>query len=248
MSADIPRLTDIVYTVQTRRQTVSIYNLDASNRVVQALSEYFSNQSVQLRRSRTNETVPKNFAVLHKGDEFLAASGLIPLYDAIRPDAPLSKESHPEEISQPEVLSRISRTEFSSYNRARMVNISRVIERAAWDANEGELHTGFQRLSNARDQWSLYSRLAASDLDVHIYGAPDWEVPPSDAIVHAYGDAEITRTWFVVADCPAGPSRALLAEERGPGEFYGFWTDESRVVDTILERLRTEYPPTDGAA
>lgn len=246
MHDEPPRLPDIVYTVKSAMPTVSICNFDASPRVREALSEYFSKQSVQLRHTQTDNRVPKNFAVLHDGDEYLAASKLEPLYEAIRAEASPNGESDPDEIQIPDVLSQITRTEFSSYNTARMVNISRIIEQAAWNAKAGELHAGFQQLSKARDQWHLYSQLANSHLDVHLYGAPDWEVPAGEATVHAYDDAEITRTWFVVAELPGEQSnRALLAEERGPSEFYGFWTDESRITETILERLRAEYPPTD---
>jgi hypothetical protein len=48
----------------------------------------------------------------------------------------------------------------------------------------------------------------------------------------------------VVFDAPdEADGRALLAEERGPDEFHGFWTDEPSVVEPILDRLRAEYPP-----
>lgn len=245
MSSDPPRLPDIVYTVDDQTQTVSVFNFEAADRVGDTLREYFANQSVRLRRGQTDDRIPKNFVVLHDGAEFLAASPLERVYEAIRTDAAVGGTTNPATISQPDVLAEITHTEFTSYNKARMVNVSRIIEQRAWKATDGELHTGFQRLSRARDQWHLYSQLAAGDLDVHVYGAPDWDVPPTEATIHGYDEAEITRTWFVIADTPDEASRcALLAEERGPDEFYGFWTDETQIIDTILERLRQEYPPT----
>jgi DICT domain-containing protein len=249
MTDEAPRLPDIVYSIEEQTQTLSVLNFAASDRVAETLADYFADQSVTLRRTHTADGVPKNFAVLHDGDDYVASSGLRDVYEAIRPDASLAADDSPEHIDEPDVLDGIDRTAFTSYDKARMVGASRLVERTAWRAGDAELHTGFQRLSKARDQWKLYTRLALSDVDVHVYGAPDWDVPPTDVTIHGYDDAEITRTWFVVSDHPDDAyTRALLAEEHGPNLFRGFWTDDSDVADTILTRLRQRFPatPADG--
>jgi len=37
------------------------------------------------------------------------------------------------------------------------------------------------------------------------------------------------------------PVRALLAEEREPRAFYGFWTYDAATVEWIVDHLRSHY-------
>ncbi|MFB6171035.1 MAG: DICT sensory domain-containing protein [Haloarculaceae archaeon] len=240
---DTARLQDIVYTVDERIQTLVAYNLSVPERVASTLADYFDGQSVTLRRGQTDSALPKNFMVLHDGEQFVAASPVRAVYDAVRRQSDLVDETDPAGIEIPAVVENIDETAFTSYDKARMIGASRRIERHAWEEREGELHAGFQRLSNARDQWRLYTRLA-SRVETHVYGAPDWSIPPTDIAVHTSDAVEITDTWFVVYDGDEEKKRALLAEERGPGRFHGFWTDHPTVVDAVLDRLRAVYPST----
>jgi DICT domain-containing protein len=238
------RLKDIVYTVDEQVQTLTLCNLAVSGEVVETLVNYFDGQSVSLQRTDA-ERLPDDFAVLHDGETYVASSPVGDVYEAVRRDPELMTDDAPEEIDVPAVLQRIDETAFTSYDKARMVGASRRIERAAWETGGGELHAGFQYLSNAREQWRLYTRIAVSDVETHLYGADDWDVPPTDIHVHGYDVPEITDTWFVVYDAPdETDSLALLAEERGPGSYHGFWTDSPTVVDAIVGRLRSTYPPT----
>lgn len=236
-------MSDIVHTVDEREKTLSLYNVTAPQRVADALADYFAVQSVKLRRSQTRDGVPENFAVLHDGEEYVASSSVRELYRAVKDDADALAASSPEDIEVSDILESIDQTVFTSYDKQRMVGASRLIERTAWRHGDGELHAGFQRLSKAQSQWRLYTKLGVSDVETHLYGAPDWDVPPTDIHLHEHDDEEITRTWFVVFD-GGDTKRALLAEERAPNEFYGFWTDRASVADAVLERLEHEYPPT----
>jgi DICT domain-containing protein len=50
---------------------------------------------------------------------------------------------------------------------------------------------------------------------------------------------EIATVWFVIFD-GAGQDlakTALLAEERSPGSYYGFWTYDPVFVDRIIDHL-----------
>lgn len=234
-----PRLRNIVYTVEENVQTLTVCNLDVPDRIRETLVDYFDGQSVTLGRQSV-ASMPSNFAVLHDGGEFVAASSVRDVYRAIKHE---EQTNDPDDIEVPDVIEAIDETAFTSYDKLRMIGASRRVERAAWELGEGELHTGFQTLEKAKSQWRLYTKLSL-EVDTHLYGAPDWDVPPTDIILHGYDDAEITESWFVVLDAPDDAhKRALLAEERGPNEFHGFWTDETSVVDAILDRLRAEYPP-----
>jgi hypothetical protein len=88
----------------------------------------------------------------------------------------------------------------------------------------------------------VYERLASKPgLDVHVFGEPDWEPPAmGDVTLHATVDPEITDVWFVVYDGEDPlDDCALLAEERSPGQFHGFWTyDSDRVRDIVAEAER----------
>lgn len=75
-------------------------------------------------------------------------------------------------------------------------------------------------------------------------GAPEAD-DPIDTNTGAAG--ELGRFWFVAFDGGADvfQSCALLAEERTPGEFYGFWTYDPALVGRLVTYLRETYP--DGA-
>lgn len=242
-TAGTDRLQDVVRAVDANERTLSVYNFTGPEAVGEALAEYFETLSVELRRAATDDGEPKDFAVLHDGGEYVAASAVRDLYDAIRADVPDHDETHPDDIRVPAVLDGLDQTVFTSHDKPRMVGASRIVERTAWRHGEGELHAGFQRLSRVRSQWRLYNRLAVSGVETHLYGAPDWDLPPTDLHVHAADAEEITRCWFVVYEGPE-TQRALLAEERGPDRYYGFWTRRPSLVDAILDRLRTAYPAT----
>ncbi|MCD2199778.1 hypothetical protein LPA44_07695 [Halobacterium sp. KA-4] len=241
-----PPLPDIVDRVDERALTLTLYNVDVPRSVLQDIQSYFAVQSVDLRRAATDDGIPRNFVVLHDDSEYLAASSLKSLYRVVRPDSPLIDVSAPEEIEYPELFRHIDQSVFTDYGRDRMVVASREIESSAHQLG-GTLHAGFQRLSNLRPQYRFYERLAAAGVDTHIYGRPNWTVPTDAHTIHAYEDDEITDTWFVVLDAKSDDDkRALLAEERDDNQFYGFWTFNAAIVDTILARLNA-FPATGPA-
>lgn len=238
-----PPLPDIVALVDERALTLTLYNVDVPRSVLRDIQSYFEVQSVDLRRAATDDGIPRNFVVLHDGQEFLASSSLKSLYRVVRPDSPLVQVTDPADIEYPELFRHVDQSIFTDYGRDRMVVASREIESSAHQLG-GTLHAGFQRLSNLRPQYRLYERLAAAGVDTHIYGRPNWAVPSDVHMIHASEDDEITDTWFVVLDAGSDEDkRALLAEERENNQFYGFWTFDADVVDTILARLDV-FPAT----
>ncbi|MFC3476802.1 DICT sensory domain-containing protein [Halobacterium litoreum] len=243
---DAPALPEIIERVDSRSPTLTLYNVDTDDVVLADIQSYFDVQSVTLRRATTDDARPRNFVVLHDGDQFLGAAGLKHLYSVIRPDSELLDVSNPEEIEYPDLLRKITQNLFTNYGRRRMTVASREIEEYAY-RNGGAVHAGFQELSNFRTQYRLYGSLADAGVETHLYGAPDWQIPTDAHALHEYDDDEITGSWFVVLDGDDEDKRALLAEERRENEFFGFWTFDASIVDTILARLDA-YPATTPSA
>jgi DICT domain-containing protein len=240
---DAPRLPELVRLVDERSLALSLYNVDVPRAVLADVQSYFDVQSVDLQRAATDDGRPRNFAVLHDGDEFLEATDLKSLYRVVRPDSPLLDVDDPADIEYPGLFRAIDQSVFVDYGRARMVVASREIEEHAY-RNGGTLHAGFQHFSNLRPQYRLYERLADAGVETRLYGHPDWEVPTDAHALHASDDPEITSVWFVVLDADDdGDKRALLAEERERDQFYGFWTFDPELVDTVRSRLRA-FPAT----
>ncbi|MFB6073025.1 MAG: DICT sensory domain-containing protein [Halobacterium sp.] len=241
--ADAPHLREIVDRVSESELTLTLYNSDLPESAQADFQSYFDVQSVSLRRAATDDGRPRNFFVLHDGDEFLDAAAARDVYAVVRPDSDLLDVTDPGDIEYPSLLREIDQSVFTNYGRPRMTIASREIEDYAY-RHGGTLHAGFQELSNLKPQYRLYDRLADAGVETHVYGAPDWTVPSPKLARHEYDDEEITSTWFVVLDHgDDAEKRALLAEERGDGEFYGFWTFDADIVDAVLARLR-KYPAT----
>jgi len=122
--------------------------------------------------------------------------------------------------------------------------VSRHIEQQAANSQAGTLQASFQRLSRLDDERGtreVYNTLGQlADLDIHVYGFPDW-TPPSEMglTVHRVRDDEIRNTWFVVHSTDTGTDRAMLAIKDGPNTWRGYWTSntpEIRAIDEYISR------------
>lgn len=232
-------LTELLAGVEAHERTLTVYNADAT--VVDALSERFRDRNLTVVAERTPSEKPAAFVVLHDGDEFVTAASLSDVLDPARATDPPF-----EDAAYAPILDHLDETMFTSYDTRQLVAASREIEDRAWRIGRGALHAGFQRLSILETQLDVYERLADRDgLAVHAYAAPDVDVPShdSDLTVHVERTEEIRRSWFVVYD-GAGvdvAKCALLAEEREPRSFYGFWTYDPETVDWIVAHLEAAY-------
>ncbi|MDY6779888.1 MAG: DICT sensory domain-containing protein, partial [Halobacteria archaeon] len=147
------------------------------------------------------------------------------------------------DVPESEVVESVKRSFFETRgsDKRTLIRVSREIEAWAWSDGAGELHAGFQTIERFRDNMErdVYTSLAESDLDVHIYGVGE---APSDGefTYHTEDTEEIRDTWFVV-HTGISPA-ALVAEERESGVYYGFWTYSSDFVEEIARYLRSEYP------
>lgn len=237
-------LADVIAAVENQRKTLTVFNPDDDDDIVSELSEYFETQNVTVRAEHTESGRPDGFATLTYDEEFLAATPLDKLRDLVEstptgPDGVGIDDSEFEEL-----LQYLKETTFTSYSKAQMTRASKEIEDRAWRFEHGQLHAGFQFGSIMESQRDTYEHLADRALDVHMYAAPNGTEPRFDDVeVHIEDIEELRSSWFVVFD-GAGEDLhkcALLAEERSPNQFFGFWTYDPGIVDEILTHLRTRY-------
>lgn len=241
-------LFEIIAAVDDDEKTLTVFNPEAG--VSTALREHFADRNLSIEEAES-DAGPRNYAVLSRGDEFLAA---IDVSDVLAPTNGVAPEFTRETYEV--VLDELDETMFTSYDTERMIAASKEIEDRAWRGAAGELHAGFQTCSRFASQANVYAHIAErGSLDVHVYAHPDGSEafdPPSGPRLHLSTETEIHDTWFVAYDGGGVDATkcALLAEERLPGSFYGFWTYDPETVDEIIDYLRTTYaiPEADGTA
>lgn len=217
-------------------RTLSVSNAEADD--ISTLRSYFELRSVTVET--TTADLPGGLCVLHDGERVLAASPLDEVIRAVGFDPAAFEPGF--EYDRPDVLRHVETTTFVSYDKRRMILASREVEERAWRAGGGRLYAGFQRLSRLRPQWPVYEKLTRA-ADVRVYGLRDWE-PPGEITIDDADDEEIRKSWFVVYDGDGADERkaALVAEERDPGEFTGFWSYETGIVDGLLSYFPDRTP------
>jgi DICT domain-containing protein len=241
-------LFEIIATVDDAEKTLTVFNPEAG--VATALREHFADRNLVIEEAES-DAGPDNYAVLSSDGEFLTA---IDVSDVLAPTTDVAPEFTRETYE--DVLDELDETMFTSYDTGRMVAASKEIEDRAWRGAVGELHAGFQTCSRFASQAAVYDHIAErGSLEVHVYAHPDGSEgfePPSGPALHLSTETEIHDTWFVAYDGGGVDAAkcALLAEERLPGSFYGFWTYDPETVDEVIDYLRTTYaiPEADGTA
>ncbi|MWG36417.1 DICT sensory domain-containing protein [Halomarina oriensis] len=237
-------LTELITGVEAHEMVLTVFNADSD--AADDLRERFADRNLIVTEGTTIDG-PEEYVVLSKGEEFITAASL----DEIR-NPTLDADPHFEGGRHRAILDHLDETMFTSYDAKQMVAASREIEDRAWRIGAGQLHAGFQNISIIESQLDVYEQLASKrNLDVHAYGYPDIDVPSHEGFtVHIERAEEIARSWFVIYDGAGVDSNkcALLAEEREPREFYGFWTYDPSTVDWILDHLNSTYGmvETDG--
>lgn len=236
MRAVTASLADIVERVETDRQTLRVCNVP-DGVSLESVEAFVEPDDLELEIVDT-PTRPAGVVDLIDDGGRIASSPLA----AVRRYARAWEESTTLGLrtEPPAVLTAMQGTTFESYDKRRMVMASRIVEFRAWNAGSGTLHAGFQQLSKLDYQPTVYRTLAASDVDVHVYGEPDREpLPDLDVTVHRSDDEEVRRHWWVAYDGDGNDETkvVLLAQERAPNRFYGFWTERAHVVDDVLDRM-----------
>ncbi|MFC7236179.1 DICT sensory domain-containing protein [Halosegnis marinus] len=232
-------LTELIRGVEDHEKTLTVFNSDAD--AVETIRAQFGDRNLTVTGESTPSGTPGSFVVLSKDDEFVTAASI----SEVLSDRADTDPEFAEDAYRP-ILDHLDETMFTSYDTEQMIAASREIEDRAWRLGKGELHAGFQKLSILSPQMDVYEQLASKEgLKVHAYAAPDTEVPDhdTDLTIHVERADEIRESWFVVYDGAGVDVNkcALLAEEREPRSFYGFWTYDPETVDWILDYLETSY-------
>ncbi|PAU84060.1 histidine kinase [Halorubrum salipaludis] len=253
-------LIELIAGVEAHEATLTVFNADPE--VTDELREHFADRNIRVVEAQT-AAGPEGFAVLARDGEFVTAvtvDELLPRRDDPGDgesesdgrggeseggrDEPAAGEPAGGRVGAP-VLDHLDETMFTSYSRADMVAASREIEDRAWRVGDGELHAGFQTLDVLTGEADTYDLLGGKErLDVHAYAADEGDAPDVEHYtVHVGETAEIRETWFVAYDGGGYDDAkcALLAEERAPGEFYGFWSYDPETVDYIIDYLTERY-------
>ncbi|SDY15249.1 DICT sensory domain-containing protein [Halopenitus persicus] len=246
-------LIELIARVEATAATLTVVNANAAAR--DELAETFADRNLVVTEA-TLPGAPDRFAVLARDDEFVTA---VAVDDLLSPAGTAPEDTPSEETTSEKtspkfdrrsyapVLDALDETTFTSYSKRKMVAASREIEDRAWRIGSGELHAGFQTLATLGETVETYNRLAErEDLAVHGYAAPEGPVPDADFDVHVERAPEIRETWFVAYDGGGLEENAclLLAEEREPDRFFGFWTYDPGTVAEAITHVSETYGVT----
>jgi len=232
-------LPELIAGVEDHEKVLTVFNADDD--VVSDLAEHFADRNVTVTDEATVSGRPGEFLTLSDGDGVIAAANLEDFQTRVnRTDVPIGVEKTPYRP----ILDELDETLFTSWSIDQMMTATREIEDRAFRVGEGALHAGFQYVSTLAGELEVYERLGERGLDVHAYASPDEEPPANEHFtLHIERAAEISESWFVVFNGGGDETQkcALLAEERAPREFYGFWTYDPGTVDWIIEYLESTY-------
>lgn len=228
--------------VEAREKTLEVYGRDA---VGSELEEQFATRNVRV----TDNTFPSaEFVIVRDADgEFRGALGIDTLRAIVSPESRPRWALSGDAGDMSDLFDFLDNTLFTAYDRRRMLAVSREIEDRAWRTGTGTLYAGFQKAERFEAQVPVYARFVReSDVAVRVFIEDDWERHAAlDAGIDlvADGGEEIGQYWFVLFDGGGSERNAcgLVAEERAPGEYYGFWTNDD-LVGELFGYLRSAYP------
>lgn len=241
-------LRETIEYVRATEKELAIINAAAPGEIADELSTFFHTQNVRITTRTTASGSPADLGVLSNEDGVLELCELDRLRDLVNHAGSTPSTLGISDSAYADVLKHLKETTFSSYSTADMTAASREIEDRARRTGRGTIHTGFQECSRMLDQRSTYVDLGRSGVTVFTYGVPDIPPPDFDGVtVQGVEADEIAAHWFVVFDGGGTPTQksALLAEERTAESYYGFWTYDPGIVDSLCEYLDEAYRSAD---
>ncbi|ADD05539.1 DICT domain protein [Natrialba magadii ATCC 43099] len=233
----ISGLEEALEIVENERKHLAVYTAETD--VAAELQQQFTTRNVTVEH-RQAAAFDDGFVVIRGADgSFRGALGIEYFGAILSPDSypPWTLENSGIETRQ--VFDFLENTLFSSYDRRQLLAVSREIEERAWRLGEGALYAGFERKAAFEKQREVYDRLSSRGaLSVTVFLDAAWDAPTEGlAVVSALG--EIGQFWFVVFDGAGNTQQAcaLVAEERQPGRYYGFWTYDPELVGELVACL-----------
>ncbi len=234
--------------VRQLEKELSLFNIEPDDPLEERLATLFETQNVVFATEQTSSGKPA-IAVLSNRNGVLAVLAVSTLRALTDHHGARAGTTGFADGEYEDILSHLKETTFTSYDIGQLLSASREIEDRARRVGDGTVHAGFQRVSVMHDQQTIYADLARRGIDVHAYGVPDTSPPAlGNGTVHAVENDEIRQMWFVVFDGGGDESQktALLAEEQAENSFYGAWTYDPGIVDSLCEYLEQKY--VDSAA
>jgi len=237
-------LRDQIVAIERRRKTLDVYT--DRETTVSELAAQFSTRNVRVSQSAYSTGEGPEFIVIRNGDgEAQGALDIEQFRKIIAPDIHPPWTPGETDANLSDLFDFLDGTRFTSFSRRQMLAVSREIEERAWRVDGGTLYVGFQNAAAVRAQAAVYNQFAHhSAVDVRVYIEDEVDQGLDEAIaVFSDGGEEIGRFWFLLFDGDGADQSkcGLLAEERTPGQFYGFWTYEPVIVDEIIDYLRASY-------
>ncbi|MFA9415472.1 DICT sensory domain-containing protein [Natrinema sp. HArc-T2] len=237
-------LGDPIETVEGQRKTLEVHTDDDA--IFEGLRRQFETRNVDVRRQLLGSLDGAGFVIIRSADgTFRGALGLDQFAAILSPRTHPPWELAETDDDRAELFSFLEETLFTSYSRRQMLATTREIEDRAWRVGAGRLYAGFERARAFAAQTDVYERFGRHDsLSVAVFIDDEWTepVPEGVAVVSERG-SELGDYWFVVFDGGDNDQEAcaLLAEERHPGSFYGFWTYDPAMVAELITYLETTY-------
>lgn len=226
--------------VRSRDHAFTVYRGDEPTHV----ESLFAAHGVEVDVRSLPPAGPDPFVLIETDGEFVGVIGAAELDGLFEPPIVRPGERDGVSAGYRPVFELLDDTVFSSMRRGALLTVSREIEDRAYRVGTGALHASFQRFSAFRPQADAYRHLAAdTDLDVHVYGADDWDPPAIPGVgYHAVDDDELGRYWVLAFDGgDDGQPCGLVAVEESD-EYTGFWTDDATLVESILETVTAAAP------
>lgn len=233
-------------------RSLVLINGSAPEPVKKLLGEVFREQPVAVEVADRSEWDDDTVILVEDG-VVIASSPLDALQEAIlivNSDLFVTGARDLEAVDVPAVIQGLEGIPFqlrgypeSNSEKLLLILVSRFVERKAHQAGSGTLRASFQLLSRLKDEMgtrAVYEKLADTDLDVHVYGQPDW-IPSTelDVITHAGTDENFERGWFVLFEPDeTGSAIGILAYETEPREWDGFYTADPNRVAAIADHVK----------
>jgi len=249
-------LADFVDELEAPEVSLTIVNVDGvgTEHVVAMFEDLFERQPIAVE-TVVEDAREQNLVLLERDGEPVAESALDDVGDAVlfvNSDVYISGSRDLDEVETPAVITGLADVPFraTGYPSTRkekflLIEISRFIEARADDEGAGRLHSGFQQLSRIDDEKgtrAVYETLAATDVDVHVYGIGDWT--PSGSLSAHSNHPDLEEVWFVVFVPPEDSEAehaALACVEDEADHWRGFWTFDPERVRAIESFVVDEY-------
>ncbi len=230
--------------VENQRKRLEVHADDEER--IRELRRQFAVHNVDIEQRLPTTLADPGFVVVRDDESsFLGAVGLDHLDDILSPEIHPPWHIDETDADLSDLFDFLENTLFSSYSRRQLLATSREIESRAWRVGHGRLYAGFQRSDALETQANVYERLGADrSLSVTAF-VPEEPTEPLEGVRIITDDSEtIERYWFAVFDGGGTDLQkcALIAEERDPDTYVGFWTYDPAFVDDLLEHLEAMTP------